>query len=188
MADTRLKDAAQQYLNKRGPTSVSRAEVNMPMAWNYCEAVQDSNPVYWDEEFAKKTRFGGLICPPQMLKVMAGGHWWAPDYVRERQQKAIESQGEDYVGKVRALSDEMGYSINTQVGTEGEFLAPIKPGDGHLLMTSLVTEVTEEKQTRVGRGVFITSVVEYRTEKDNKLVGRTKMVLLKYIPGTGRQT
>ncbi len=187
MADTRLKDAAQQYLNKRGPVSVSRAEVNMPTAWNYCEVVQDSNPVYWDEEFAKKTRFGGLICPPQMLKVMAGGHWWAPDYVREKSRKAIESQGEDYTTKVRGLSDEMGYTINTQAGTVGEFLAPIKPGDGHLLMTSMTTEVTEEKQTRVGIGVFITTVTEYRTEKDDKLVGRTTMVLLKYKPGTGRQ-
>lgn len=188
MGDTRLKDATQQYLNKRGPKSISRAEVNMPMAWNYCEAVQDGNPVYWDEEFAKKTRFGGLICPPQMLKVMAGGHWWAPDYIRERDAEAIKSQGEDYVGKVRVLSDEMGYTINTQAGTVGEFLAPIRPGDGRLIMTSMVTEVTDEKQTRVGKGVFITSVVEYRTEKDDKLVGRTTMVLLKYKPGTPRQT
>ena len=42
--------------------------------------------------------------------------------------------------------------------------------------------MSEEKQTRVGRGIFITNITEYRTENDDRLIGRLTMVLLNYRP------
>ena len=44
----------------------------------------------------------------------------------------------------------------------------------------MTTDVSEEKQTRPGRGVFITTVTEYYTERDDRLIARSTMVLLKY--------
>jgi hypothetical protein len=48
----------------------------------------------------------------------------------------------------------------------------------------MTTNVSAEKKVRVGRGVFITSVTEYRTEAGDRLVGRSTMVLLRYKAGT----
>lgn len=184
--DTRAKGEAARYLNVPGPTTYSRAEVNAPMIWNFCEAVEDANPVYWDEEFARKTRFGRLIAPPQMIMTASSGHWWAPDYVLESERRAAETQGESPSAKVQAIVRKYGYTTATNVTREDEFVEPYGPGDGRLKQASHVTEVTEEKQTRVGKGVFITSVTEYRTEKDDRLVVRSTNVLLMYDSSTPR--
>lgn len=32
----------------------------------YCRAVGEDHPLYFDEEFAKKSRYGGLIAPPSI--------------------------------------------------------------------------------------------------------------------------
>ena len=156
------------------------------MVWNFCEAVEDANPVYWDEEFARKTRFGRLIAPPQMIMTASSGHWWAPDYVRERERSRAEAQGESPSAKVQAIVRRHGYTTATNVTRDDEFLEPYGPGDGRLKQTSQVVEVTEEKQTRVGKGVFITSVTEYRTEKDDRLVVRCTNVPLMYSSSTPR--
>lgn len=34
---------------------------------HYCEGIGDMNPLYTDQEYAKKTRYGGLIAPPTFL-------------------------------------------------------------------------------------------------------------------------
>ncbi|MCH8200141.1 MAG: MaoC family dehydratase, partial [Chloroflexi bacterium] len=133
--DTTARDEAARYLNQTGPTGYSRAEVNAPMIWNFCEAVEDGNPVYWDEEFASKTRFGRLIAPPQMIMTMSSGHWWAPDYVRERERQAIANQGPSPAGKVQEIVRKLGYTTATNVTREDEFLEPYGPGDGRLKST-----------------------------------------------------
>ena len=93
--DTSCRDECAPYFNQPGPSKYSRAELNAPMIWNFAEAVHDANPVYWDEEYAKQTRFGRIIAPPHSIMTMSGGHWWAPEYVLEREQRAIEEQGDD---------------------------------------------------------------------------------------------
>ena len=34
------------------------------MIQKYAEAIEDHDPLYFDEQYAKKSRFGGLIAPP----------------------------------------------------------------------------------------------------------------------------
>ena len=67
-----------------------------------------------------------------------------------------------------------------------EYIAPIKPGDGRIKSRGMTTDVSIEKQTRPGKGVFITSVTEYRTEIGDKLVARSTMTLLMYDSNTPR--
>ena len=185
--DTKARDESQPYLNIDGPASYARAPINSPMIWNFCEAVQDGNPVYWDEEYAKQSRFGRLIAPPQMIMTMSGGHWWAPEYVRERERN--ESSADTVTGnpaEIHEIVRRHGYTVATNVTREDEFLEPYGPGDGRLKMSSRSIDVSEEKQTRLGKGVFITSVIEYRTEKDDRLVVRATNILLMYNPAEPR--
>ena len=81
------------------------------------------------------------------------------------------------------MCDEFGYTVNTVAGQEVEYLAPFGPGDGRLKMRSMTTEVSPEKSVRVGKGVFVTTITEYRTEVGDRLIGRSTMVLLRYKPG-----
>jgi len=184
--DTKARDEAAQYYDHWGPTSFARAEINLPMIWNFLECTEDPNPIYWDEDFAKQSRFGRLICPPQMIMTMSGGHWWAPDYVTEKAKHAIEAQGGSPPAEVSAIVNKYGYDTATNVTREDEFLEPIGPGDGRLSSRSKVIDVSEEKQTRPGKGVFITSILEYSVEAHDRPVVRSRNILLMYNSSTPR--
>ena len=42
--------------------------VNAPMIRHWAHALSDFNPAYLDEEFAKNSRYGGIVSPPVMLQ------------------------------------------------------------------------------------------------------------------------
>lgn len=182
--NTSLAEAAEPYLNKWGPVRLTRDEVTETAIRRFCEVAEDGNPMYWDSEFAKSSRFGRVIAPPQSLFSMTFGAWWTPDYLERKTSEDAAALNPDgavpEANAVYALCDEAGYSINTVAGQEVEYVAPFGPGDGRLKMRSMTTEVSAEKNVRVGRGVFVTSVTEYRTEVGDRLIGRSTMVLLRY--------
>lgn len=179
-----FQEAVRPHLNQWGPYRITRDEVTETAIRRYCEVAEDGNPVYWDAEFAKSSRFGRIIAPPQSLFSMTFAPWWTPDYLqRKTAQDAAALNAADSTAEqspIHALSDQYGYTVNTVAGQEVEYLAPFGPGDGRLKMRSMTTNVSEEKTVRVGKGVFITSVTEYRTEVGDRLIGRSTMVLLKY--------
>jgi uncharacterized protein len=181
---TALRDAAQPYLNKWGPYRLTRDEIDKTAIRRYCEVAEDGNPVYWDEDYARTTRFGRLIAPPQGIFSFSFAPWWTPSYLNERinqEAAALNPPGDTGdAGMVHRLSDQFGYTVNTVASQETEYIAPFGPGDGRLKVRSMTTDVSEEKQTRVGKGIFITSVTEYRTEVGDRLVARSTMVLLRY--------
>lgn len=179
-----VRELAQPYLNVWGPTSITRDEVTETAIRRFCEVAEDGNPVYWDRDFAEKSRFGRVIAPPQSLFSMTFAAWWTPDFLKQKtadDAAALNPEGTASGGnKIYALCDEYGYTVNTVAGQEVEYTAPFGPGDGRLKIRSMTTEVSEEKKVRVGRGVFVTTTTEYRTEIGDRLVGRSTMVLLRY--------
>jgi acyl dehydratase len=180
---TALREAAQPYLNRWGPYRLTRDPIDATAIRRYCEVAEDGNPVYWDEEFAKTTRFGRLIAPPQGIFSFSFAPWWTPDHQVARQQQeeaALNANADSAASTVHRLTEQFGYTTATVVSQETEYLAPFGPGDGRLKVRSMTTDVSVEKQTKVGRGVFLTSVTEYRTERDDRLVARSTMVLLRY--------
>ena len=181
---TAFQEVVKPHLNKWGPYRVTRDEITETAIRRFCEVAEDGNPVYWDEEFAKTTRFGRIIAPPQSLFSMTFAAWWTPDYLQKKTaEDAAALNSGDVIpeqGGVHAICDELGYTINTVAGQEVEYLDPFGPGDGRLKMRSMTTGVTDEKTVRVGKGVFITTITEYRTEVGDRLIGRSTMVLLRY--------
>lgn len=155
----------------------------------FCEVAQDGNPVYWDAEFARKSRFGRIIAPPQSLFSMTFAAWWTPGHVQERLDRDTAELNAQSAGLpsggVLALCDQFGYTVNTVAGQEVEYLAPFGPADGRLKMRSKTVSVSPEKTVRVGKGVFVTNVTEYRTEVGDRLIGRSTLVLLRYRPEGG---
>ncbi len=174
------------HLHRWGPYRLTRDEVTETAIRRFCEVAEDGNPVYWDEQFARSSRFGRVIAPPQSLFAMTFGAWWTPAYLQDKLASAAAALNAGAPpaepGSVHAICDQFGYTVNTVAGQEVEYLAPFGPGDGRLKMRSMTTHVSGEKRVRVGRGVFITSITEYRTEHGDRLVGRSTMVLLRYRP------
>lgn len=48
----------------------------------YCRSVGDLNPLYFDEEYAKKSRWGGLIAPPSIHPLLVFGCTPIDDFMR----------------------------------------------------------------------------------------------------------
>ena len=183
-----FEELCRPHLDVWGPYRMTRDAVTETAIRRFCEVAQDGNPVYWDEEFARKSRFGRIIAPPQSLFSMTFAAWWTPEHVQQQLDKDVSDMNAGVGapgGGVLAVCDQFGYTVNTVAGQEVEYLSPFGPGDGRLKMRSKTVSVSPEKTVRVGKGVFVTNVTEYRTEVGDRLIGRSTLVLLRYRPNKG---
>ena len=103
-------------------------EVEKGAIRRFVNALSDHNPLYEDEEYAKKSRYGGKIAPPL----------FAITFNRERRPQPDNRLGK---GAMNA-------------GNEFEFFLPIRPGDVITSTTKLVD--VKERMGRLGR-TFILS-------------------------------
>ena len=130
-----------------GDPVVARDPVNLPMIRHWCDAVDDRNPVYTDPEFAARSLHGGIVAPPTMLQA-----WTMPGLVPKEVREA-RTLGACF-GALRLL-DEAGFTSVVATNCTQEYVRYLRPGD--LLSAETVIEaVSEEKQTALGVGHFVT--------------------------------
>jgi uncharacterized OB-fold protein len=82
------------------------------------------------------------------------------------------------------LLDAAGFSSVVATNCEQEYDRMLRLGD-HLQTRTVIDSVSEEKQTGLGIGHFVTTRVEYETV-EGEPVGRMLFRILKFRPGTGR--
>jgi uncharacterized OB-fold protein len=160
-----LLEEARSFLGgEPGPLRVGRDPVNLAMVHHWCQALDDQNPAYLDEEFATATR-GHLIAPPAMLQT------WTMDAPR------ISTGSNDEVLK---RLDAAGYTSVVAVNYEHEYLRELQHGE-RISVRSSAEDLSEEKKTALGPGVFTTVKHEYVTD-DGEVIGVGRMRLLKFKP------
>ena len=190
-ADVPFSELTRPYVNQWGAFRLTRDKINETAIRYFCEVSEDGNPVYWDEAFARQTRFGRLIAPPQAMLSFVFPPFWTPDHVADRtEQDALrfnDGPVEEPSNRIWPLLEEHGFPTSTVVTSVAEFLDAFGPGDGRIKTRRQVAAVSDVKQTRVGRGVFVTSVTELRTEADDRVIGRDTMVTLRYDPSHPRE-
>ena len=149
-----------------GPLRVGRDPVNAAMVHHWCQALEDHNPAYLDESYAAGTR-GHLIAPPAMLQT------WTMDAPRDPSGTASNDQ-------VMRLLDEAGYTSVVAVNYEHEYLRELRHGE-RISVRSIAEDLSGEKMTALGPGVFTTIKHEYLTD-DGEVIGIGRMRLLKFKP------
>ena len=137
------------------------AEVTLAEIQRYANAVslRGQNPLYFDEEQAKASPYGGLIAPFQF------------SYIPFSSMAETDTLAEDGIprsGSGNSLSPPIPLPRAMAGGTEVEYMRPIRPGD-RLTRRSKVTDMTE-RQGRTGPLVFTTIETTYRDEKDEPVV------------------
>lgn len=147
--------------------------VNQAMIRHWVEAMGDQNPIYVDPDAAAASVHGEIIAPPVMLQawVMRG---FAPR----------PSEGGSAQDELMRLVESEGFTSVVATNCEQEYDRMLHLGD-HLRTRSMIDSISEEKQTGLGTGHFITTRVEYET-LDGEPVGRQLFRILKFRPGTGR--
>jgi uncharacterized OB-fold protein len=137
------------------------------------------NPLYLDEEAAAKSRHGGLVAPPATLDI-----WDRPGLPGQpRWRPADKPVAEDPRSNVLRLLDDAGFVGVVAVNSELEIVRYLRPGD-MLQNTQILEDVSEEKQTALGVGHFVTTRQRYETT-DGEHVGDLLFRILKFRPGTG---
>jgi acyl dehydratase len=138
----RLRSRLGEQVEYEAPEELGSAAVRY-----YAMAVGDTNPVYREADLAGRTHFGGIIAPPTLIcetnQYMGGslrdsgylGHLWEPDHPGLKMLRA---------------------------GNEYEFLQPVRPH--HRVKATWTLRDVSRRQGRSGSLVFVTSLVEYRTD------------------------
>lgn len=102
----------------------------------YCEALEETNPLYLDPEFAKKGSYGGIIAPPGLLQTAELGP--APD------------------PKVKFGN------LGFHAGSRQEYFLPVRPGD--VLEGYVSIKEVYEKTGRSGRMVFVVRQARFENQ------------------------
>ncbi len=164
METSELSPELRKYIGRISSGFVEAIEeVNKPMIRIWCEMVEDSNPLYTDEEYAKKSEYGGVVSPPTMLMT-----WGLPPEWPARDVPP-------HVLRELPLED---FPINLSVGCTQEYFLPLRPGD-RLHYNVKLDDISPLKRTRLGVGHFITNTTYYYNQH-NEMVATNQHVLFRY--------
>ncbi len=152
--------------------------VNAAMIRHWAAAFEDDNPVYTDPQRAAGTRFRGIVAPPAMLQT------WTMATPRitgiaERGGSPVEQRADGLL----PVLDRAGFTGTLASNSEFEFERYLRPGET-VTSEAVVESISEEKQTRLGPGYFVTWVTTYRAG-DGEVVGRHRFRILKFQPPAG---
>ena len=133
-------------------------EVEKGLIRQFARAIEDPNPLWQDEEFARKTKYGGLVAP--LALVIALG--WE------------DFQAEGPRADVKNIAGLHG-------GTELEWYRPIKAGD-KITITNTLVDARERDSKRLGKMAFMTYERAYKNQ-NGELVARCRQLVIVYKPG-----
>ena len=136
-------------------------EVEKGMIQRFVLAIDDPNCLWRDEEFASKSRYGGIVAPPTFILTVG--------FEQMQQQRAV-----------LAL---MPYEGGLHGGTELECYQPVRPGD---VITAIpkVVDIRERQSERMGKMLFMTLELTYKNQRQ-ELVAKCRQVFIRYkIEGT----
>ncbi len=77
-----ILEETRKLIGTERPVRKGRYPVEHDPIRRFCHMTGDRNPLFLDPEYAKKTRFGSVICPPALVHLFAGVGWPA-DTVNE---------------------------------------------------------------------------------------------------------
>jgi acyl dehydratase len=139
------------------PDEVSQWAIN-----RFIEATTDDNPLWQNEKYAKKSRWGGIVAPPTFLHVF------------DPANRAFRKRP-DLSHMATTLPFEPPYPRTFQAFYEFQFFVPLRPGD--LITSTAKIGDVYEREGKSGRMVFIRMDNEHRNQL-KQLVGITSEAMV----------
>lgn len=120
-------------------------EVEKGAVRRYADAVGDNNPLYRDEAYASRSRYGGIIAPPGFFGWSVG-----------------EVPMGGAIGKAITAAMSAGYFRILDAGKSYEFFLPVRPGDT-LVGSPQIQDITE-KEGKSGPMYIISFTTTFRNQ------------------------
>ena len=135
----------------------------------FADAVGDYNPLYWDEGFAKKSRYGAIIAPPGFLSSLwytGRSTKWGP---RERPSESLGSP------ELMNTLYKAGYKRILDTGIDYEFNAAVKAGD--VITAVTIVKDMMERSSKDGKVVFLVTETTW-TNQDRQIVSKARSMTI----------
>jgi len=151
-----ISEEVTRLIGKTGDIMIM--EVERGAIKRYADAVGDRNPLYWDEEYAKNSRYGSIIAPP-------GFFGWPTTWTGA--MPISTGLSEELVNTLA----QAGYSRLLDGGVEYEFSRPVRAGDILAALPRIVNIVE--------RGGIVFSITEITyTNQNVDLVAKARQTLI----------
>jgi acyl dehydratase len=144
---------------------VSVFEVEKEPIRRFADAVGDLNPLYWDEEYARESRFGSIIAPPGFLSSL----WFTGRSVKwGPRERPSETLGPPVVMDALAQA---GYRRILDTGIDYEFFEPVKAGD--TVRSVCVVKDIMERGAKEAKVAFLITETSY-TNQNGTIVAKAR--------------
>lgn len=158
----RYEDAL-SWVGRRGPTRPVDVAVDESRCKYYAALSEDGNPAYWDAEWAS-ARYGAPLAPSGMTMSLIMSLPWKPGAPADPASLAMDVP--------------LPGTTLINVDTDCEFIRPIRWGD-RLNVFEEIVDISTEKNTRLGRGHFVTTCM-HLLDQGGRTVARLTNVLYRY--------
>ena len=128
-------------------------EIEKGMIQRFVQAIDDPNPLWQDEEYAKKSQYGGIIAPPTFILIIGF--------------EQIQQQ----------VSQSIPYGTVLHGATDLECYQPVRPGEVVTVTTKIAN--IRERQGKMGKMAFITFENTYKNQRQ-ELVARCRQMVIGY--------
>jgi len=137
----------------------------------FADAADDQNPLYYDEEYARNSRYGSIIAPPGFIS----SHWFTRGVSRWRiQNEPSSSLTAELVNALEKVGFTNPGLVDT--GMEYDFFNPARAGDT-ITASQKLKDITE-REGKTGKMVFFTIETTY-TNQNGDLVGKSRSITIK---------
>ncbi len=153
-----LPEEVTRFIGKSGDVRIF--EVERGAIKKFADAVDDQNPLYWDDEHARNSRYGSIIAPP-------GFFGWPTKWAKG---STFVITVEDKIDARAALA-KAGYSRGIDGGMEYDFFQPVRAGDT-LAAQSTIKDIIE-REGKAGKLVFVITETIY-TNQNGALVAKAR--------------
>ena len=149
-----LPEEATKLIGRTSDTTIF--EVEKGAIRRYANAIGDLNPLYWDEEYAKNSRYGAMVAPPAFFG-------WP---ITPTRGNLLEFEARE---ELMSVLGKAGYNHSVAAGREIELFRPVRVGD-RLTASQMIKNIVE-KVGRTGKMAFVTIETTY-TNQDGDLVAK----------------
>lgn len=166
------------FIGKSTPWHGGHDEVTMSDIRHWCEIMRDANPLYSDEEYAKKSKYKGIIAPPTMAQV------WSLETMHSALRQFVKDiepypDAPHTQGMVEAANQ--GYSGVVATEQEQIYVNPIRPGDKISYRITLDKVSDYDHFTRMGIGRYFNLRYTFKNQRD-EVVCEMIFRVMKYKP------
>ena len=143
----------EELKDKVGAVWQSRVyEIEKGMIRRFAQAIDDPNPLWQDEEYTRKTKYGGIIAPPTFVATLG---------LEQIQQLLASAPSE----------------TSLHGSTELECYQPVRAGD----VVTATTRIADfrQRQGKMGTMSFVTFDITYENQR-GELVGKCRQMVINY--------